>query len=127
MELKEKRKNKRYGISEYIKEDSYSDIFLEIKTGKKFNPHIIDISINGLGFALEENSDYVDFNEFEQLKNYFMSINFTNKTILVEVRKIWSIIIEKSGKKVLSGGVAFSVISPEDRLVIAEYINTIRS
>jgi hypothetical protein len=127
LELKEKRKNKRYGISEYIKEDSYSDIFLEIKTGKKFNPHIIDISINGLGFALEENSDYVDFNEFEQLKNYFMSINFTNKTILVEVRKIWSIIIEKSGKKVLSGGVAFSVISPEDRLVIAEYINTIRS
>jgi hypothetical protein len=123
----EKRKNQRYGISEYIKDDSYQDINIEIKTDKTYHPRIIDISINGLGFVLDENGDYIDFNEFEKLENYFISINLIKKTILVEVKKIWSIITEKAGKKILTGGLAFSVISPDDRLIIAEYINTIRS
>jgi hypothetical protein len=123
----EKRKNKRYEISEYIKEDSYKDIYLEIKTDEKFNPRVIDISINGLGFMLEENDNSVNFIEFEKLENYFVSINLINKTILVEVKKIWSVIIEKAEKRILTGGLVYSVISPEDRLTIAEYINTFRS
>jgi hypothetical protein len=123
----EKRNNKRYEISEYIKEHSFNDIYLEIKTDKKYNPRVIDISISGLGFSLEEKDNSASFHEFEKLENYFISINLINKTILVEVKKIWSIIIEKAGKRILTGGLVFSVISPEDRLTIAKYINTIRS
>jgi hypothetical protein len=122
----EKRKSKRYEISEYIKEDFYNDIHLEINTNKKYNPRVIDISMNGLGYVIEEN-DSINLNEFDKLKNYFISINIVNKTILVEVKKIWSIIVKKAEKKILNGGLVFSVISPEDRITIAEYINTIRS
>ncbi len=127
MILTEKRKNKRYGISEYIREDSYNDIYLEIKTDRIYNPKVIDISINGLGFELEGNGANADFNELEKYKNYFISIKLLENTILVEVIKIWSVIIERNCKKILTGGFIFSVISPEDRLIIAEYINTIRS
>jgi hypothetical protein len=122
----EKRKNIRYEISEYIKEESFNDISLEIKTDRIYIPRITDISINGLGYAFEEN-DSINLDDFDKLENYFISINFVNKVILVEVKKIWSVIIQKAGKKILTGGLVFSVISPEDRLTIAKYINTIRS
>jgi hypothetical protein len=122
----EKRKNIRYEISEYIKEESFNDISLEINTDRIFIPRVTDISINGLGYALDEH-DSINLDEFDKLENYFININLINKMILVEVKKIWSIIIQKRGKRILTGGVVFSVISPEDRLTIAKYINTIRS
>lgn len=69
----EKRKNKRYEISEYIKEDFYNDIHLEINTNKKFNPRVIDISMNGLGYVIEEN-DSINLSDFDKLENYFIKI-----------------------------------------------------
>ncbi|MBN2403497.1 MAG: PilZ domain-containing protein [Spirochaetes bacterium] len=127
MNFNEKRKNKRYGISEYIKEDTYNDIGLEIKADKIYKSNIIDISINGLGYLIEVSGDSSDIDNIDKLDNFFISISLKKKVILTEVKKIWSIILEKPGKRVLAGGVIFSVISPEDRLAIANYINTIRS
>jgi hypothetical protein len=122
----EKRKNIRYEISEYIKEEFLNDISLEINTDRIYIPRVMDISLNGLGYTLEEN-DSINLEDFDKFENYFININLVNKVILVEVKKIWSVIIQKEGKRILTGGVAFSVISPDDRLIIAKYINTIRN
>jgi hypothetical protein len=122
----DKRKNKRYDISEYVKEDYFDDIRLEIKTDNVFTPRLMDISINGLGLELEESDPSIDLNEFNRISDYFINIHFVDKVILAEVKKIWSIIVEDTGKKILKGGFLFSVISPEDKLSLAEHINALR-
>ena len=127
LENKEKRKSKRYEISEYIKDNYFQDVRVEINTNMLFKPEIIDISMNGLGFAIKKYDDSVNFDEFDKLSTFFINIYFFNKVILSEVKKIWSIIIEEEGNKVLKGGLIFSVMSPEDRLHLAEYFNNIRN
>ena len=127
LENKEKRKSKRYEISEYIKDNYFQDVRVEINTNMLFKPEIIDISMNGLGFAIKKYDDSVNLDEFDKLSNFFINIYFFNKVILSEVKKIWSIIIEEEGNKVLKGGLIFSVMSPEDRLHLAEYFNNIRN
>jgi len=127
LENKEKRKSKRYEISEYIKDNYFQDVRVEINTNMLFKPEIIDISMNGLGFAIKKYDDSVNLDEFDKLSTFFINIYFFNKVILSEVKKIWSIIIEEEGNKVLKGGLIFSVMSPEDRLHLAEYFNNIRN
>ncbi len=122
----DKRRNRRYNISEYVKEDYFKDISLEINSDIVALPKIMDVSLNGLGFALEDSSGTINLDEFDKMSDYFINIRFVNKVILAEVKKVWSIIIEEAGKRILKGGFAFSVISPEDRLSLAEYINTLR-
>jgi hypothetical protein len=126
LNINDKRKSERYSISEYIKEDSYKDICLEIRADRIYKPVISDISINGLGYELIEN-DLIILEEVSNLENFYININFQNKSVLVEVKKIWNTIIKRAGKRTLTGGVFFSVISPGDRLAIAEYINYIRN
>lgn len=127
LENKEKRKSKRYEISEYIKDNYFQEVSVEINTDVLFKPEIIDISMNGLGFAIKECDDSVNLDEFDKLNNFFINIYFFDKVILSEVKKIWSIIIEEEGNRVLKGGLVFSVMSPEDRLHLAEYFNNIRN
>lgn len=127
LENKEKRKSKRYEISEYIKDNYFQEVSVEINTDVLFKPEIIDISMNGLGFAIKEYDDSVNLDEFDKLSNFFINIYFFDKVILSEVKKIWSIIIEEEGNRVLKGGLVFSVMSPEDRLHLAEYFNNIRN
>jgi hypothetical protein len=118
----ENRKDRRYDVSEYVKDNYISNISLEINTGTVISPQLTDISINGFGIVLEEAGSSMNLDEFNKLNDYFIHIHFINKVILAEVKKIWSIITEESGKKFLKGGFSFSVISPEDRLSLAEFI-----
>lgn len=127
MNNKEKRKSKRYEISEYIKDNYFQEVRVEINTDVLFKPEIIDISMNGLGFAIKKYDDSINLDEFDKLSNFFINIYFFDKVILTEVKKIWSIIIEEAGNRVLKGGLVFSVMSPEDRLHLAEYFNNIRN
>lgn len=125
MNTNEKRKNIRYEISEYIKEN-FKDIYIEIKADNVYRAEVSDISMNGLGFFIEDNKDY-NFDELNKMTNYFIKIIFSDKEILTEVTKAWGVIVSKGTKKVLQGGLIFSVISSEDRLYLADYINSLRS
>jgi hypothetical protein len=115
------RKGSRYEISEYINDNFCKDIHLEIKNDIAFNPVVIDISMYGIGFSIEENVDV-----FDSLTDFFININFCDRTVLAEVKKVWSVRTEESGRKLLKGGLVFSVLSPEDRLYLADYLNAMR-
>jgi hypothetical protein len=123
----DKRRIKRYDVSEYVKENYFEDIRLEINTNTVLVPHLTDISINGFGIALEDSGSSADLDEFNKLNDFFINIHFINKVILAEVKKMWSIVLENAGKRILKVGFSFSVISPEDRLSLAEYINSQRA
>ena len=123
----EKRSSKRYYVSEYIDNDYLSDIRIEINAGRIYKPRITDISMNGLGYFLEEAEETGNVEELDYTDNCFINMHLKDKSILTEVKKIWSIIIDDSGTRTLKGGFAFSVMSPEDRLSLAEFLKLLRN
>jgi hypothetical protein len=123
----EKRIIERYNISEYVKEDYYTDIYLEIRADRIYKAEITDISMNGLGFIINEPEGLTDIDELAGLINYYVKIHFQDKDILAEVKRIWIIISGDKGARTLEAGASFSVISSEDRLKLADVIATIRN
>ncbi|MFH0974808.1 MAG: hypothetical protein V1874_03380 [Spirochaetota bacterium] len=127
MDNKEKRKFKRFEISEYVKDDNFKDIEIEINSDRIYRLKVIDINVNGIGYSIEETEALSGIDEFAKMTNYYINIIFSDKSILAEGKKVWSSITGGAGRRTLKGGLVFSIISPEDRLYIAKYINSLRS
>jgi hypothetical protein len=124
---REKRVDVRYGVSDYEDRDLFEDVSIEIDIDNPFKPEIADISLNGIGFSVKESEIQTDIDEFSKLTDYFIKIYMPENLILTEVRKRWSTIIDEDGTRILKCGCAFSVMSSKDRLVLAEFIKTIRN
>ncbi len=122
----EKRKKTRYSIRDYVKKSHLLDkIYLEIDIDHIVRAHIVDLSLNGVGFEID-NLDENHIEKFRKLNAMFVKIFFDSETIFVEVEKIWDIITEIDGGRMLKGGFQFSVVASEDRIKLSKLIEEIR-
>ncbi len=122
----EKRKKTRYSIRDYVKKSHLLDkIYLEIDIDHIIRAHIVDLSLNGVGFEID-NLDENHIEKFRKLNAMFVKIFFDSETIFVEVEKIWDIITEIDGGRMLKGGFQFSVVASEDRIKLSKLIEEIR-
>ncbi len=116
----DKRNENRYSISEYLKEE-YENVFIEIKFDKPIKAYVTDISMNGIGYEIKS-LNFEDQKKLHDTDDFFVNINLIENKLLVEVKKAWSALTGN----VYRGGLLFSVISPEDRLVLLKFLENIR-
>ncbi|MBN2041849.1 MAG: hypothetical protein JW864_17570 [Spirochaetes bacterium] len=125
--INEKRFAERYYISEYIDSDYFSEIVIEINADRAYYPEIVDISINGIGFFLKETDETGSLDNFNNMETCFLNMQFQERSILTEGKRIWSIIVEEHGGRILKGGFSFSVMSPDNRLLLAGFLKSLRN
>lgn len=122
----ENRQDTRYDASEYLKEIYYSNIsaFIEADSGQ-IKANIVDISLNGIGFEiLFENQAVIEF--IFKTNNFFIKLQLASHTIICEITKKWQRIVSQKKIKAYKGGFTFSIISPDDRLKIADFVDKLR-
>jgi hypothetical protein len=123
----EKRKKTRHSIRDFVKKSHLLDkIYLEIDIEHVIRARIVDLSLNGVGFEID-NLEESQIEKFRKLSAMFVKIFFDSDSIFVEVEKIWDIITEVDGNMVLKGGFKFSVIASEDRIKLSKLIEEIRN
>jgi hypothetical protein len=122
----EKRKKTRHTIRDFVKKSHLLDkIYLEIDIEHLIRARIVDLSLNGVGFEID-NLEENQIEKFRKLNAMFVKIFFDSDAIFVEVEKIWDIITEMDGRTVLKGGFQFTVIASEDRIKLSKLIEEIR-
>jgi hypothetical protein len=122
----EKRKKTRHSIRDFVKKSHLLDkIYLEIDIEHLIRARIVDLSLNGVGFEID-NLEENQIEKFRKLNAMFVKIFFDSDAIFVEVEKIWDIITEMDGRTVLKGGFQFTVIASEDRIKLSKLIEEIR-
>jgi c-di-GMP-binding flagellar brake protein YcgR len=122
----ERRKKTRHSIIDAVKRSSLlEEMYLEISLSTVVRGRVVDISLGGLGFEIDD-PDVVLMDELEDLTALFVKIFFDAESIFAETYKIWSIHQEVSGRRIVKGGLQFSVISSEDRIKLTRIIEEIR-
>ena len=119
--MKELREFIRYSLES----GSYKSAFVEIEGMTALNGIISDLSTGGFSFVIDMKS--IMDSEFNLEKFFFVRINFKKFSVNAEVEKRWSFLKNADNDKVFIAGVAFKVISNEDRLRLNEIIENIRS
>jgi len=119
--MKELREFIRYSLES----GSYKSAFVEIEGMTALNGIISDLSTGGFSFVIDMKS--IMDSEFNLEKFFFVRINFKKFSVNAEVEKRWSFLKNADNDKAFIAGVAFKVISNEDRLRLNEIIENIRS
>ena len=119
--MKELREFIRYSLES----GSYKSAFVEIEGMTALNGIISDLSTGGFSFVIDMKS--IRDSEFNLEKFFFVRINFKKFSVNAEVEKRWSFLKNADNDKAFIAGVAFKVISNEDRLRLNEIIENIRS
>jgi hypothetical protein len=122
----EKRKKKRHSVGDFVKESNLLDkIYLEIDMKFVIRARVLDLSLNGIGFEIDE-MEQAEKENFEKMSTIFVKIFFDSEVIFAEVEKVWSIITVVDEREVLRGGFQFTVIASEDRIKLSKIIEEIR-
>ena len=122
----ERRKKTRHSITDAVKRSSLLEqICLEIGLSAVVRGRVVDISLGGLGFEIDD-PDAVLMDELENTTSLFVKIFFDEESIFAKTDKVWSIYQEVSGRRTVKGGLQFSVLSSEDRIKLTGIIEEIR-
>jgi len=119
--MKELREFIRYTVEP----GSGKTAFVEIGSNGNLTGVVSDLSAGGFSFGIEIN-DKKNY-EFELEKFIFIRLNYNRLSINAEVEKRWSLLKNADDKKIYTAGVSFKVISNEDRLILNEIIELLRS
>lgn len=123
----DKRQTDRLMISEvarnFLSEDKIS---IEFDAGEKVKGKAVNISQNGIGFEIRGlNRNLID--EIIESEDMFLKLYAGNDFILAGVKIKWSLVKEEKGDTIFKGGTEITIISHEDNLKLADFIEKIRS
>ena len=123
----ELRKLGRYNLSEYIKDKfGGSEIPFCIKDRDDHRGRVIDISLKGFGIEIPgEKEDFITFVKNQEV--FIVQIILLEETIEVRAKKMWFELFQVEEKNIYRGGLIFEEISPEDRLIISNFVDKMRS
>lgn len=116
----EKRKDSRYSISEYL-EDEFRNVNIEIMTDPPVRAFITNISMNGLGFEIPDGKADAG-KKIEGDDKFYINIHIGGDIILVNTKKIWGAVVKVKKGTVYQGGVMFTMVSPNDRLILQRFL-----
>ncbi len=123
----DKRQTDRLMISEvtrnFISEDK---INIEFDAGEKIKGKAVNISQNGIGFEVRGLSRTL-IDEIVDGEEMFLKLYAGDDFILAGVKIKWSLVKEEKGETVFKGGTEINIISHEDNLKLADFIEKIRS
>jgi hypothetical protein len=123
----DKRQTDRLMISEgnreYLREDQ---IAIEFDAGEKIRGKAVNISQNGIGFEIKGLSRML-IDEIIDGEEMFLKLYAGSDYILAGVKIKWTLIKEEKGETVFKGGTEINIISSEDNLKLAGFIEKIRS
>jgi len=87
---------------------------------------LIDLSPKGFGIEIP----YISGSQVDKLKSmdsYMITVDFGDRTVMASVKNKWNTVQFEGGEMIYRGGVEIDVISPEDRLILSNIIEKIRS
>lgn len=123
METDNKRRETRYSLSDEIRDHycSRESCYVEIELDAPVRGTIVDISLSGLGFEVEDPAPQA----YERLQgddSYIIRIQLGGEACMAEARKAWL----SPGAGTIKGGVVFNVMSHEDRTRLSQFIEEMR-
>ncbi len=107
----------------FISEDK---INIEFDAGEKIKGKAVNISQNGIGFEVRGLSRTL-IDEIVDGEEMFLKLYAGDDFILAGVKIKWSLVKEEKGETVFKGGTEINIISHEDNLKLADFIEKIRS
>jgi hypothetical protein len=118
----ENRVNRRYVLDDLKPKDRlYINKYFFTIIEEDIHGVVRDISINGMGIEINEDSHLAD-EIFAQKKKFFINMELGSHTLTAEAEYIWG----KIEKDTLSGGIRILSMAPEHRLILSEIIEEIR-
>ncbi len=121
-DVDDRRKEKRYPLFEHsIK---LNNVFTEIILHKLIRTDIIDISMNGLCFEIKSPNPE-EQRKIEEADSFFIKIHLIENVFLVKVKKTWCVFLDHMQETVYKGGLLFNVITPDDRLILENFLDNI--
>lgn len=117
----ERRQVKRYPVAGRESED----IYIELDIDGPVRAEVTNINMSGIGFEIESGDESL-INEISGRAEFFVKLYLPGLIIFSEMKKVWNTIAQSNGSRLLKAGMAFSVLSPEDRLTLADFIDKFR-
>ncbi len=87
---------------------------------------LVDLSLKGFGIEIPYITGAL-VEKIKSMENYMITVDFGDVKIMVAVKNIWNTVRLEDGEMIFRGGVEIDVISPEDRLILSNIIQKIRS
>ncbi|HON77848.1 MAG TPA: PilZ domain-containing protein [Spirochaetota bacterium] len=103
-----------------------SDFILELKTLPDITANVVDISLDGAGFSINDIDEDVA-GTFTALETLFTVLHINDVEIFAESRLVWSNISRRENRCKIQGGIQFTVMAPEDRIALHNILMTIRN
>lgn len=123
----EQRKDQRISSQDSLKSGyEIKDFTLEFKTAPDIEADVIDISLDGAGFTIENVSEDAA-GSLAAMETLFTVLHINEVAILAESRLIWSNIVRKEKHCKIQGGIQFTVMAPEDRIALHKILMIIRN
>ena len=122
-----RRKIERYKLSDFINEKlSKDDIYVEFNLNEWIMGKIVDISMNGIGFEIDQ-LEYTKFRELINSNELYIKIHYSNEVILAGTKIAWKIVIKEKEKPIVKGGLFFTIMESESKLKLATLLESIRN
>lgn len=118
------RQDRRYSIGDYLQKE-YHNLHVEVLLDPPIRAEVSDISMNGLGFEIPGVEADVQ-ERLEGADKFHMKIHVAESTILIEAKKTWGAMLSGKDGNIFKGGVMFAMVSPEDRIVLLNFLDKIR-
>ncbi|MCU0822278.1 MAG: PilZ domain-containing protein [Spirochaetes bacterium] len=118
------RKDRRFSISEFL-EYEFKNVYIEIMLDEPVRASLTDISMNGLGFIITDNSNEAG-SKIDKTEKLFINIHLGSDVILIDTKKTWGTLVKGKGGNVYQGGAMFTMISPKDRLTLFNFLEKTR-
>lgn len=87
---------------------------------------VVDVSLKGFGIEIR-NITGSHMEEIKAASNYMITVDFGAETVMAAVRNAWNMVRFEGGAMIFRGGVAIDVMSPEDRIILSNIIEKMRS
>lgn len=116
------RKDERFGPGQGLSPEDFS---IEFEFLDNVRGRITDISLNGVGFEIDEISAS-DMENLAGSEDYFIKIFVENELFLAGVRNRWHVKGKAGSAPLYRGGVQITIMSPEDLKRLSGLIRRLR-
>ena len=123
----EKRREHRISPEDSLQSGyKITDFTVEFKTAPDIAADVVDISLDGAGFRINNVAEDMA-GTIIATETLFTVLHINNVAILAESRLVWSSIVREEKHCKIQGGIQFTVMAPEDRIVLHKILMTIRN
>ena len=122
----DKRQAARFSLTNDRESLKKNDVYFEFELNGVIRGIAVDVSLLGLGLIIY-NITEKQIEKLKKMDEIFIKLFFEDDIMLVGVKNVWNRLISEAGKIVFKSGVRINIISTEDKLKLANFVERLRS